>query len=95
MFVMSLIVSRNSGRIKSPLFSSGMRTVDETTTDIICIKCKKDDSEFPNEIVLCDSCGIGEWTLRCWVGDASRVLACAFCVQSICLAPYRRSNEFA
>ena len=34
--------------------------VDETTTDIICIKCKKDDSESPNEIVLCDSCGIGQ-----------------------------------
>ena len=34
-------------------------TVDETTTDIICIKCKKDDSDTPNEIVLCDRCGIG------------------------------------
>ena len=34
--------------------------MDETTTDIICIKCKKDDSETPNEIVLCDSCGIGK-----------------------------------
>lgn len=33
--------------------------VDETTTDIICIKCKKDDSNTPNEIVLCDACGIG------------------------------------
>lgn len=33
--------------------------VDETTTDIICIKCKKDESEHPNEIVLCDKCGIG------------------------------------
>ena len=35
--------------------------VDETTTDIICIKCKRDDSDTPNEIVLCDRCGIGEW----------------------------------
>ena len=35
--------------------------VDETTTDIICIKCKKDDSDSPNEIVLCDRCGIGEY----------------------------------
>lgn len=34
--------------------------VDETTTDIICIKCKRDDSDTPNEIVLCDRCGIGE-----------------------------------
>lgn len=34
-------------------------TVDETTTDIICIKCKKDNSDSPNEIVLCDMCGIG------------------------------------
>lgn len=34
-------------------------TVDETTTDIICIKCKRDDSDTPNEIVLCDTCGIG------------------------------------
>lgn len=34
--------------------------VDETTTDIICIKCKKDNSDSPNEIVLCDMCGIGE-----------------------------------
>ena len=34
-------------------------TVDETTTDIICIKCKRDDSDTPNEIVLCDRCGIG------------------------------------
>lgn len=33
--------------------------MDETTTDIICIKCKKDDSDAPNEIVLCDTCGIG------------------------------------
>ena len=33
--------------------------VDETTTDIICIKCKRDNSESPNEIVLCDKCGIG------------------------------------
>ena len=34
--------------------------VDETTTDIICIKCKKDDSDAPNEIVLCDNCCIGK-----------------------------------
>ena len=34
--------------------------MDETTTDIICIKCKRDDSDTPNEIVLCDRCGIGE-----------------------------------
>ena len=34
--------------------------VDETTTDIICIRCKKDDSDKPNEIVLCDTCGIGK-----------------------------------
>ncbi len=34
--------------------------MDETTTDIICIKCKKDDSDSPNEIVLCDTCGIGK-----------------------------------
>lgn len=40
------------------LFSQ-IHSVDETTTDIICIKCKRDDSESPNEIVLCDSCGIG------------------------------------
>lgn len=36
--------------------------MDETTTDIICIKCKKDDSDKPNEIVLCDTCGIGKTT---------------------------------
>lgn len=39
-------------------------TVDETTTDIICIKCKRDDSDSPNEIVLCDKCGIGELPFR-------------------------------
>ncbi len=38
--------------------------VDETTTDIICIKCKKDDSDSPNEIVLCDKCGIGKFHLN-------------------------------
>lgn len=41
------------------LFFFGL--VDETTTDIICIKCKKDNSDSPNEIVLCDMCGIGEY----------------------------------
>ena len=40
--------------------------VDETTTDIICIKCKKDDSDSPNEIVLCDLCGIGN--NYSWIG---------------------------
>ena len=36
-----------------------IHSVDETTTDIICIKCKRDESDYPNEIVLCDKCGIG------------------------------------
>ena len=43
---------------------SSLAPVDETTTDIICIKCKRDDSDSPNEIVLCDTCGIGKMCLR-------------------------------
>ena len=33
--------------------------VNETTTDIICVKCKQDCSDKGNEIVLCDQCGYG------------------------------------
>jgi len=33
--------------------------VNETTTDIICVKCKQDSSDKGNEIVLCDQCGYG------------------------------------
>jgi len=44
---------------------SQVHSVDETTTDIICIKCKRDDSDTPNEIVLCDTCGIGAPNLQC------------------------------
>lgn len=48
--------------LKSSLSLSLSDVVDETTTDIICIKCKKDNSDPRNEIVLCDMCGIGEST---------------------------------
>jgi len=34
--------------------------VNETTTDIICVKCKQDSSDKGNEIVLCDQCGYGK-----------------------------------
>ena len=34
--------------------------VNETTTDIICVKCKQDCSDKGNEIVLCDQCGYGK-----------------------------------
>ena len=48
--------------------------VDETTTDIICIKCKRDDSDAPNEIVLCDTCGIGLSThVGMWQLDSSNI----------------------
>ena len=39
------------------------RTVDSTVNDwIACIICKFGTSDAPNQIVLCDSCGICEWT---------------------------------
>ena len=37
-------------------------TVNETTTDIICVKCKQDSSDKGNEIVLCDQCGYGKYS---------------------------------
>ena len=33
--------------------------VTETTAEIVCIICKDGRSSRPNEIVLCDKCGIG------------------------------------
>ena len=39
--------------------------VNETTSDIICVKCKQDYSDKGNEIVLCDQCGYGKYcTMR-------------------------------
>ncbi|XP_062507084.1 mucin-2-like isoform X2 [Corticium candelabrum] len=35
------------------------RSVNETTTEIVCIVCKGESSEAPNEIVLCDKCAVG------------------------------------
>ena len=37
--------------------------VNETTTDIICVKCKQDCSDKGNEIVLCDQCGYGGYNI--------------------------------
>lgn len=34
--------------------------VNEETSDIICIICKKDRTDSDNDIVLCDSCNVGE-----------------------------------
>lgn len=38
--------------------------VTETTTEIVCIVCKGEASEAPDEIVLCDKCGVGELHYR-------------------------------
>ena len=46
--------------------------VNETTTEIVCIVCKGESSEAPNEIVLCDKCAVGELIVGfprgVWVG---------------------------
>lgn len=34
--------------------------VTETTAEIVCIVCKDGASARPNEIVLCDKCGVGK-----------------------------------
>lgn len=36
----------------------------ETTAEIVCIICKDGTSLRPNEIVLCDKCGIGKYSFR-------------------------------
>ncbi|XP_032241788.2 uncharacterized protein LOC5516107 isoform X1 [Nematostella vectensis] len=36
-----------------------IHSVTETTAEIVCIICKDGNSASPNEIVLCDKCGIG------------------------------------
>jgi hypothetical protein len=63
--------------------------VDETTTDIICIKCKRDDSDTPNEIVLCDRCGIG-YHQKCHVPpipasalELDTPWNCAYCLRGV------------
>eukprot|EP00118_Oscarella_pearsei_P024198 m.301461 g.301461 ORF g.301461 m.301461 type:complete len:1063 (+) comp40810_c0_seq13:289-3477(+) len=38
---------------------SQIHSVTETTTEIVCIVCKGEVSEAPDEIVLCDKCGVG------------------------------------
>ncbi|KAK3737459.1 hypothetical protein QZH41_008342, partial [Actinostola sp. cb2023] len=38
---------------------SKIHSVTETTAEIVCIICKDGTSAQPNEIVLCDKCGIG------------------------------------
>lgn len=40
-----------------------IHSVTETTAEIVCIICKDGTSARPNEIVLCDKCGIGECCL--------------------------------
>ncbi|XP_077862449.1 metal-response element-binding transcription factor 2-like [Saccoglossus kowalevskii] len=42
---------------------SAVHSVSETTNEIVCIICKSGISDFPNEIVLCDKCGLGEYNL--------------------------------
>jgi len=37
--------------------------VTETTAEIVCIICKDGTSLRPNEIVLCDKCGIGKFRI--------------------------------
>lgn len=54
--------------------------VNETTTDIICVKCKQDCSDKGNEIVLCDQCGYGMCQLQVYniilkLGNAIDILA--------------------
>ena len=39
--------------------------VNETTADIHCVVCKDDSTSPGNEIVLCDSCSVGESSLCC------------------------------
>lgn len=39
-------------------------TVTETTAEIVCIVCKDGASARPNEIVLCDKCGVGMQYLK-------------------------------
>ena len=37
--------------------------VNETTADIHCVVCKEDNTAPGNEIVLCDSCSVGEFAI--------------------------------
>ncbi|XP_047137138.1 uncharacterized protein LOC101234493 isoform X1 [Hydra vulgaris] len=75
-------------------------SVNETTSEIICIVCKKDNPDSEDEIVLCDKCSIG-FHQNCHKPKIdSRVLSpdipweCRFCEQNL-KNPYIQSNPFA
>ena len=33
------------------------------TDVIVCVVCKQGDSDIPNEIILCDTCNVGEYLI--------------------------------
>ncbi|XP_065890992.1 uncharacterized protein, partial [Dysidea avara] len=72
---------------------SWIHDVNETTTDIICVKCKQDSSDKGNEIVLCDQCGYGyhqkchEVRITQQALDDDSTWVCYFCDQDMA-CPY-------
>ncbi|XP_028400708.1 uncharacterized protein LOC114523863 isoform X2 [Dendronephthya gigantea] len=70
-----------------------IHSVTETTAEIVCIVCKDGSSVRPNEIVLCDKCGIG-YHQQChnpFIEDKTlepdEPWMCVYCTQG-CECPY-------
>ncbi|XP_066928840.1 uncharacterized protein [Clytia hemisphaerica] len=84
---------------KDEVAFNNIHSVNETTSDIICVICKQDSTESDNDIVLCDSCNVG-YHQRCHQPciDSSVLLPeapweCCYCVDGNS-NPYVQQNPF-
>lgn len=63
----------------------------ETTAEIVCIICKDGRSARPNEIVLCDKCGIGKSKYCNRNSDVTAMLKVVGLPMCVSLVEHRRA----
>lgn len=68
--------------------------MDETTSDIICVVCKRDSTELNDDIVLCDDCNVGKFiklqTSFLWQHEYARYVILTFLIYDVFRQRYGR-----